>query len=87
MKVKLKKEEFDYLNYSLLAGNEDLYSKLQLSVRGTLFLIDVSDDIVDDLHEWAMEELQRNGFDINYDLTYEGKILQGLVDRLYSADN
>jgi hypothetical protein len=85
MKVKLKKDEFDYLNYSLLAGNEDLHSKLQFSTRGSFFFVDVSDDIVDDVHDWAMEELQRNGFDINYDLTYEGKILQGLVDTLYEG--
>lgn len=82
MKVKLKKDEFDYINYSLLAGNEALHSKLQFSTRGSFFFIDVSDDIVENLHDWAMEELQKNGFDVNYDLTHEGKILQELVDAL-----
>ncbi|MCE6987852.1 hypothetical protein [Dyadobacter sp. CY323] len=85
MTVKLKKEEFDYLSNSLLTENEDLYSKLQFSARGSFFFVEVSKEIVDEVHEWAMDELQRIGFDINYDLTKEGKILQGLVDTLFEG--
>jgi hypothetical protein len=43
----------------------------------------VDEDIADEIRDWASEELQKKGFDIDYELTPEGKILEELIDAFY----
>ncbi len=38
---------------------------------------------MDELRDWASNKLQVVGFDMNYSLTEEGKILESLIDKLY----
>jgi hypothetical protein len=84
MIVKLKKNQFDYLSYSLSEEHELLKSKLKLTRKENhLVIIEVDEDTADELRDWASDELQRKGFDINYELTLEGKILESLIDVFY----
>lgn len=39
--------------------------------------------MADEIRDWASDELQRKGFDINYELTPEGKMLEELIDLFY----
>lgn len=84
MIVKLNKNQFDYLSYSLSEEHEVLKSKLKLTRKENhLVIIEVDENTADEIRDWASDELQRKGFDINYELTAEGKILEGLIDAFY----
>lgn len=62
-----KKELFDHIVYS--SKNENT-------------IIEVSEDIADEIRDWAGERLQKVGFDVNYNLTDDGVILEQIVDLL-----
>lgn len=84
MIVKLNKNQFDYLNYSLSVEQELLRLKLkEVSQENQFVLIEIDEGTADEIHDWASDELQRKGFDINYELTPEGKILEELIDLFY----
>lgn len=42
-----------------------------------------SEEQVDALRDACSEALQRIGFDVSYDLTAEGRVLQDLIDKLF----
>jgi len=46
-------------------------------------LLNIDEDTAENIRDWASEELQRKGFDVNCELTDEGKILESLVDSFY----
>ncbi|WP_185218133.1 hypothetical protein [Sphingobacterium mizutaii] len=84
MIVKLNKNQFDYLSYSLSEEQEELKLKLrQVRKENNLAFIDIDDDTAIDIRDWAMEKQVRVGFDINYELNPEGKILEELIDLFY----
>lgn len=84
MIVKLTKNQFDYLSYSLSEEREALSLKLrQVSKESPFIIIKVDENTADEIRDWASDELQRKGFDINYELTPEGKILEELIDLFY----
>jgi hypothetical protein len=51
--------------------------------KGTKGLQEMTLDEIDLLHDQCGERLQTNGFDENYNLSEEGKILEKLVDKLH----
>lgn len=84
MIVKLNKNQFDYLSYSLSEEQEILRLKLkEVGKENQFVLLEVDEETADEIRDWASDELQRKGFDINYELTSEGKILEELVDLFY----
>jgi len=83
MIVKLTKKQFDYLSYSLSKEQEILRLKLQIKKESQFIIIDVDEDTADEIRDWASDELQKKGFDVNYELTDEGKILEELIDAFY----
>ncbi|PQL91272.1 hypothetical protein [Apibacter adventoris] len=84
MIIKLSKNQFDYLHYSLAEENEALILKLnQVSKENRFFILEVDEETADEIRDWAANELQIKGFDINYELTPEGKILEDLIDLFY----
>lgn len=83
MKVKLTKEEFE-----LLCSGKFLPSHLSDVVikavfQGRHYLLDVSDDAADEIRDFCGEQLQRQGFDENYNPTREGNLLESLIDKFY----
>lgn len=84
MRVKLNKNQFDYLSYSLSEEQELLSLKLKdVSQENQFVHIEIDEETADEIRDWASDELQRKGFDINYELTQEGKILEELIDLFY----
>ncbi|WP_418637459.1 hypothetical protein [Winogradskyella sp.] len=45
-------------------------------------ILDFEENYLIDLHDWVNDQLQVTGFDENYELNNEGKILDNLVDVL-----
>jgi len=84
MIVKLNKNQFDYLSYGLSEEQEALRLRLkQVNKENQFFIIDIDEETADEIREWASDGLQRKGFDINYELTPEGKIFEELIDLFY----
>jgi hypothetical protein len=68
------------IQFELITSN---YKKRKINsseVSRNKVSIDFTDDEADDIREWAIVELQKTGFDINYNLTDEGKLLQEIID-------
>lgn len=86
MIIKLSKNQFDYLNYCLSEGHEVLISKLKFIKKENSFVfIDIDEAVATDIRDWAMNKQVQAGFDINYELTPEGKILEELIDLFYTG--
>jgi hypothetical protein len=83
MIVKLNKKQFDYLN-SGLSEEEKLKLKLKhIGKESQIVFIEIDDDTADKMRDWASDELQKKGFDLNYELTPEGELLEILIDEFY----
>lgn len=86
MKVKLTKNVFEYLCYSLIKKQELLQFKLkEITKKNQSVILEIDEATADEIRDWASEELQEKGFDINYKFTDEGKILIELIDLFYVA--
>ena len=84
MIIKLNKNQFDFLSYSLAEKHEPLRLRLkQVSKENQFIIMKVDEGTADEIRDWAGDELQKKGFDINYDLTSDGKILEELIDLFY----
>ncbi len=84
MIVKLNKNQFEYLNYILSEEQELLRLKLkEISQEKQFVFIEIDEETADEIRDWAGDELQRKGFNINYELSPEGKTLEELIDLFY----
>jgi len=83
MIVKLNKNQFDYLDNSLSDHRPDLKSELHIKKEDQYVFVEINEDVADEIRDWAGEELQKKGFDFNYELTSQGKILEELIDAFY----
>lgn len=81
MLIKLNQDQFNYLNSHL---SEDQRMSWLVKPVGQSIVIEVDEDRADQIRDWAGEELQRKGFDLNYRLTPEGKLLYELIDLFYT---
>jgi plasmid maintenance system antidote protein VapI len=64
--------------------SDDVRLQLQKETPRSLELW-LSIDEADDLREQVQDALQVNGFDENYRLTAAGKVLESLVDKLFTG--
>lgn len=85
MNIKLNQIQMDYLLTTLFKEKDDLKSRMEISKTGTAFLLNINDDITDEIRDWVNLQLQLRGFDLNYELTKEGKILDELNDLFYDS--
>lgn len=84
MIVKLTTKQFDYLIYSFAEEQDALRFKLMQNRKDNqLVVMEVDEDVADEIRDWASNELQKKGFDIDYELTDEGEILEELIDIFY----
>ena len=86
MKIKLNKEQFYYLNNHLKNGIEDLIDHSPIKDLKQFFYFQISEEKADEIRDWAGEKQQQVGFDINYELNKEGKLLDELIDIFLSTD-
>lgn len=83
VEIKLNKNEYDYLRRaSFLSKNiqDVLFSCKQYNEN---FLLEISPNQADEIRDLCGEQLQFVGFDEKYELTYEGKILESLIDKFF----
>jgi hypothetical protein len=83
MIIKLNKKQLDYLIYSLTIEQEILKSKLQIEEDNHSFIVRIDEDTADEIRDLVGEQLQKKGFDSNYELTQDGKMLEELIDVFY----
>ena len=83
MIIKLNKNQFDYLNDSFFAEEIPKLKLKQVDKKNQFVIIEIDEYTADKIRDWAGEELQKKGFDFNYELTREGKLLEDLIDVFY----
>src|ERR1700744_5867251 len=79
MRKKITIKQLEYLEHYLpdqLTGHIKKY----IYLREDLILLDVDDQMLDKIRDWAGERLQQVGFDSKYNLTEEGQLLEDLID-------
>src|SRR5690554_8042276 len=80
MIVRLNINQFDYLNNSFCIEQEELRLRLnEVSIENQFIIIKIDEELAIDIRDWAMDKQMQIGFDINYELTSEGKILEELI--------
>ena len=85
LKIELNRNEYGYLCQASFLGEK--YRKLLFSSKqnGDKYSLKISEDQVDEMRDLCGEQLQIVGFDEKYELTQEGKILESLVDKLFTG--
>jgi hypothetical protein len=82
MKALLTLEEYEYLCANCRLFNQMIRIPISPSNRNNVIL-EISDLMADDIRDWAAEKLQICGFDIDYNITKEGVVLESIIDKLY----
>ena len=80
MKIKLTSPEAKYLNQTALLDN----LSHQMEGKEPIYL-SIEPDQVNELRDKLGEFLQDSGFDEEYELTSDGKIISSLIDKLLLA--
>lgn len=81
MKIKLNIDQFEFLRKNL---PEEMQKLKQFDKNFRSVTMEIDQNIADETRDWAGEELQVRGFDVNYELTSDGKLLEELIDIFYS---
>jgi len=81
MIIKLDTKQYNFLKDTLGKDRAELFVCLS---NGNGITLEVKDEIAIEIRDWVGEKLQKVGFDENYELNENGKILEQLEDLLYS---
>lgn len=79
--ICLKKIILSDAEYSFLYNATFLPQHLKTFIKSNA--IEIDENCADELRDVFGEQLQIIGFDENYNLTKEGKILESLIDKFY----
>ncbi|AMA49765.1 hypothetical protein [Flavobacterium covae] len=77
MKVKFSKDELNLLKNNFFKDKTNYDFAVKESE-----IINIDNSFADEIRDWALEEQQLIGFDEDYELTQEGKILENIIDKL-----
>lgn len=84
MTIKLTKTERELLVTVVLKNDSSLKNIIEQSrIDNGKFSIDIDNVLADEIRDLCSEQLQLSGFDENYNLNEEGKILENLIDIFY----
>ena len=82
--IRLGRREIDYLiNSKFLAPPQIEVVRAAESTSGGTAVLELSRDSAEEFREAFTNELAKVGFDENYNLTAEGRILEDLIDLFY----
>ena len=81
MIVRLSRSQLDFLKYNL-ATVQDVF-RANVIEENQSVVVEVDEETADEIRDWALDQLQIRGFDINYELTSEGKLLEEIIDLFY----
>lgn len=83
IKINLNTEEYTYLKKAEFLKNSLKEKLIPLEEKNRdSFQITLIDDQIVELEEAVSTQLQKVGFDIDYNPTKEGKLLEGLIDKI-----
>lgn len=82
MIISLTEKQFDYLENNI-KNQEQLNIDWHVKRKNKFVIVEVDDDIVDEIRDWAMDKQVQIGFDGNYELNLEGEILEEIIDAFY----
>lgn len=82
MIIKLNESEHDYLFREILSKTTHNIIHSLIKLDDSYFL-EISEEQVDFIRDLFGERLQLVGFDEQYNLTQEGKILESLIDKFF----
>ena len=83
MKIHLLQTQREFLIDEVINGKETLLSTIEkASFCNGKYEVDISSDIADEIRDLCAEQLQRVGFDKEYELTSKGRELEELIDIL-----
>lgn len=80
MKIILTNKQLEYLQLSLPDHLKGVCKNLNIKSD---FPLDITEDSLDEIRDWAGVKLQSVGFDQDFKLTEEGRILEDLIDLFY----
>jgi hypothetical protein len=80
MKVKFSRKELNFLINTL--PQEEIPFKFIINAEKSIEL-ELNDDLANKIRDWASEKQQIIGYDKDYELTEDGKILDSIIDKLY----
>jgi hypothetical protein len=83
MKIRIPMEHYEFLQIHIPESIKNSTEVLQNEGVNTFIDLDVESDVADQIRDWAMERQVIIGFDMDYNLTSEGKILEVLIDLFY----
>ena len=83
MIVKVNKSSLDFLMKQLSEKKPSLGSALNNLVKDYKVAFEIDDIQAYEIRDWIEEEIQKIGYDENYELNQEGKVLQELSDKFY----
>lgn len=83
LKVKLTDKEYSYIHKAKFLDENHRKLFLLPQKEGTEYVLNFSEDQADKLRDLCGEQLQVAGFNENYELTREGKILESLIDKFF----
>ncbi|SMC17229.1 hypothetical protein SAMN02745134_00265 [Clostridium acidisoli DSM 12555] len=84
MKIKLNKEQYEYLANNVLANDKTLLGEENIENQDENYIINVDLDKADAIRDKCLDNQDISGFDKNYNITKKGKILEELVDLFYN---
>jgi len=81
MKIQLTENEFNYfLSQNFFPEKYKGFLKNNIDVN---FKLTITEDDADEIREICMDYLPVYGFDSNYELNEQGKILEKLIDKFF----
>ena len=83
MKIQLNNKQFEYLKSNLLLDRNEFAAYFDSIAIHHKYLIDIPENSLDEIRDWAGEQLQKVGFNEKYELTDDGKILEQLIDLFF----
>ncbi len=84
MKVNLSVEEYNLLNSKKFL-NSNLMTRIKNAflTKNNSYVLEISEEDADTIRDLCGEQLQKIGFDENYNPTSEGLILESLIDKFF----
>jgi hypothetical protein len=83
MRISFSETQHNYLIAYIPESLQHLIHEFQETGVNTAFYLDVQNDVADEIRDWALERQDKVGFDIKYQLTSEGQLLQEIIDLFY----
>lgn len=86
--IKLSSNEIDFLcNAGFLDIHQIEFLRGAQASNDTDAVLRITRDLAEEFRDAFTIELAKVGFDANYDLTPEGRVIEDLIDRFYVVGN